>query len=265
MHIPRPSAGPAALVIASLALFVAAAQPGYAALSSLGRGSVGSEQLKDGGVRADDLAKNSVSSATIKNGAVKRQDLADGAVGQDQLGDASVTGTALAAGSVDYSKIADGTVGRNELSANAVDGSKIVDGSVSLTDLAASARPAKAGGWSRYPTTWTPVTTLASIGSLVMDGGGALTVSQPSLLVVSGQVRVRSNGTSGGTLDCSVLVNGVTFAATANVALAALTATTVPIVAGTSLPAGNYDFGVTCTGTNVSVQLVRVNVMAFAS
>jgi hypothetical protein len=265
MRIPRPSA---ALVVASLALLVAAAQPGYAALSSLGKDSVGSGQIRDGGVRSDDLAKNSVTSATIKNGAVRRVDLGAGSVGSAQLGDASVLGSALAAGSVDYSKIADGTVGRSELSVNAVDGSKIVDGSVSLPDLAASARPAKtaAGSWSRYPTTWTPVTGLASIGSLVTDGGGALTVAQPSLLVVSGQLRVRSNiNVLGGVLDCSVLVNGVTLAATANVALAGLTNTTVPIVAGTSLTAGNYDVGVSCTGSNVSLQLVRVNVMAFAS
>ena len=65
MHTPRPTAGSAALVVASLALLVAAAQPGYAALSSLGKDSVGSNEIKDGGVRGDDLAKNSVNSATI--------------------------------------------------------------------------------------------------------------------------------------------------------------------------------------------------------
>ena len=268
MHIPRPTAGSAALVVASFALFVAAAQPGYAALSGLGKDSVGSVQIKDGGVRSDDLAKNSVTSPTIKNGSVKQQDLGDDSVGSAQLADASVLGSDLAAGSVDYSKIADGTVGRSELSANSVDGSKIVDGSVSLSDLAASARPAKTatGSWSRYPTSWTPITGLTSIGSLATDGGGALTVTQPSLLVVSGQIRVRSNiSILGGTLDCTVLVNGVALAATANVGLGGLTNTTVPIVAGGSLPAGNYDVGVSCTGANVSVQLVRVNVMAFAS
>jgi hypothetical protein len=268
MHISRPTAGSAALVVASLALLVAAAQPGYAALSALGKNSVGSQEIKDGSVRDDDLAKNSVNSATIKNGAVKRQDLADDSVGSGQLASGSVLGSDLAAGSVDYSKIADGTVGRAELSANAVDSPKIVDGSVSLSDLAASARPAKiaAGGWSRYPTGWTPVTSLASVGSLAVDGGGALTVTQPSLLVVSGQIRVRSNiSVLGGVLDCTVLVNGVALAATANVGLAGLTSTTVPIVAGSTLPAGSYDVGVSCTGANVSVQLVRVNVMAFAT
>ncbi len=268
MHIPRPSAGSAALVVASLALAVAAAQPGYAALSGLGKDSVGSNQIKDGGVRDDDLAKNSVSSATIKNGAVKRQDLDNDSVGSAQLANASVLGSDLAPGSVDYSKIADGTVGRVELSANSVDGSKIVDGSVSLSELAASARPTKiaTGGWSRYPNGWTPITGLASIGSLAVDGAGPLTVTQPSLLVVSGQIRVRSNiSILGGVLDCTVLVNGVALAATANVGLAGLTNTTVPIVAGSTLTAGNYDVGVSCTGANVSVQLVRVNVMAFAT
>ncbi len=268
MPIPRPTAGSAALVVASLALLVAAAQPGYAALSGLGKDSVGSNQIKDRGIRGGDLAKNSVNSATIKNGAVKRQDLADDSVGSTQLADASVLGSDLADGSVDYSKIADGTVGRSELSASSVDGSKIVDGSVSVSDLAASARPAKTatGSWSRYSTGWTAITSLTSIGSLATDGGGALSVAQPSLLVVSGQIRVRSNITVlGGNLDCNVLLNGTTFAATANVGLGGLTSTTVPIVAGVSLPAGNYDVGVSCTGANVSVQLVRVNVMAFAS
>lgn len=269
MRLVRPSAP---LVVASIALLVAAATPGYAALSVLAKDSVGSPQIRSGGVHAPDLASKSVTSVKIKDGGVKRQDLAADSVGSAQIGTAQVLGSDLAAGSVDYSKIADGTVGRAELANSSVDGSKIVDGSVTPADLAAGVRPARAAGWSRYPTlaTWSTIGgTLTSIGSLSTDGGGALALGQPSTLVVTGQVRVRnSSGTAGAVanLDCSVYLNGAGVGPTANVGgLAVGESVTVPISGLTSAPAGSADIGVSCTGGNAQIQFVRVGVLAFPS
>lgn len=266
MHLVRPSAP---LVVATLALLVAAAQPGYAAMSALARNTVGSPQIKANGVHTDDLADKAVTSVKIKNGSIKRSDLAAGSIGSAQLANGSVGGADLAAGSVDFSKIADGTVGRSELSANSVDGSKITDGSIAPMDLAAGAKPAKAGGWTRYPSATTGASaaigaTLTSIGALSTDGGGAMTVSQASLLVVSGQVRVTlTSAAAAGTLDCIVYVNGANAGPTANVALAAGTSTTVPISGLLPVGAGTYDVAVSCLGSNATVRYVRVSAVAF--
>ena len=211
-----------------------------------------------------------MTSAKIENGGVTRPDLAVDSVGSAQLANGAVLGSDLAAGSVDYSKIADGTVGRAELANNSVDGSKVVDGSVSLADLATNAKAGKtvAGSWSRYSgsTTTAPIgTTPTSIGSLSTDGGGPLAVGQASLLVVSGQVRVLPATAAAASLNCSVYVNGANPLPTANVQLAAGTSTSVPISGLLPVAAGSYDVSVSCVGTNVLVQFVRVAALAVGS
>ncbi|HEY7266883.1 MAG TPA: hypothetical protein VH501_04250 [Solirubrobacterales bacterium] len=72
----RPSA---ALIVASLALFIALGGVGYAALG-IPKGSITARHLAKNSVGKSEIAKNAVRSPELANGAVKPADLAAGAV-----------------------------------------------------------------------------------------------------------------------------------------------------------------------------------------
>jgi hypothetical protein len=84
----RPSA---ALVVATLALFVALGGGAYA----VSKNSVGTKQLKSNSVTAKILKKNAVSSKILKKNAVKEAKIADGAVSSSKLGSESVRASKL--------------------------------------------------------------------------------------------------------------------------------------------------------------------------
>jgi hypothetical protein len=97
-------------VTATLALFLALGGSAYA-IVKLPKNSVGSKQIKAGGVKTPELAK------------------------------AAVKGTKIATGAVDGSKIAAGAVDGAKIAAGAVDGSKIAAGAVGFSALSDSLRP----------------------------------------------------------------------------------------------------------------------------
>lgn len=94
-RIPRrPSP---ALVLAAIALVVALAGSGYAAVS-LGRDTVTSSSIAPGAVRTADLANSAVTSKKIRNRAVRTVDYANGSVGSRAIRDAGVLDRDLAPG-----------------------------------------------------------------------------------------------------------------------------------------------------------------------
>jgi hypothetical protein len=93
----RPSA---ALVVATLALFVALGGGAYA----VSKNSVGTKQLKGNSVTSKILKKNAVKSSDIKNEQVKGKDLKNEAVETKKLADGAVSSSKLGGGSVTSSK-----------------------------------------------------------------------------------------------------------------------------------------------------------------
>jgi len=86
-------------VTATLALFLALGGASYAAVH-VGKGSVGTEQLRN----------EAVSAAKIRDGAITEAKIAEGAIGTSRLANGTVTESKLANGSVTNAKIADGAV-----------------------------------------------------------------------------------------------------------------------------------------------------------
>jgi hypothetical protein len=80
----------AAMIVATLALFISLSGVGFAAVK-LANNSVLSKHIKDGQVRNADLANNSVSSTKIKNGVITSDDIADGSIATADLVAGAVT------------------------------------------------------------------------------------------------------------------------------------------------------------------------------
>ncbi len=117
-RIGRPSP---AMVISSLALFVALSGSSYAAIKA---NTVGAKQIK----------ANAVATSELKDGSVGTGDVADGAItGADVANESLRSEDVSGLGAADVS---DGSIGLGDLSAESVDGSKIVDGSVATGDVA---------------------------------------------------------------------------------------------------------------------------------
>jgi hypothetical protein len=144
----RPSP---ALVVASLALFVALGGPASAAHlidgKTIKRNSVTTTQLRNHTIKVVDLSSSamrtlrttparSVGAAQLRDGAVGTKALAPGAVDATKLMAGSVGNAQLAAKSVDGTKLADGAVGSAQLAPGAVTSSKLADGSVGAAAIA---------------------------------------------------------------------------------------------------------------------------------
>ena len=157
-RLRRPSAP---MVVALLALFVALGGPARAARviegSDIKRGSIGSKQVKDRGLKQRDLSRAAVRTLTATpNGSitasklgvnsVTTRALAPGSVLSGTVGDNSLTATDLATGAAGADEVAENAVGQSEIRNNGVaaseiaddsiDGGEIIDGGLSVRDVA---------------------------------------------------------------------------------------------------------------------------------
>ena len=126
-RLRRPSAP---MIVALLALFVALGGPAEAARlingGKIKKGTVGSKQLADGGVKARDLAPGAIDRLTATP--------AD-SIGPLQLGTNAVTTDALAPNSVLTGNVADGTLTAADLGSNAVGPDEIADNAVGQAQI----------------------------------------------------------------------------------------------------------------------------------
>ena len=118
------------MIVALLALFVALGGPAEAARlingGTIKKGTVGSKQLADGGVKARDLAPGAIDRLTATP---------PDSIGPLQLGINAVTTDALAPNSVLTGNVADGTLTAADLGVNAVGPEEIADNAVGQAQI----------------------------------------------------------------------------------------------------------------------------------
>ena len=142
---------PAALVVASAALFVALGGPAEAERllngGDIKRGTVTSKQVKDRSLEAKDLsAKAKRALAATPGGSIGEAQLADGAVTSRAVANATLTADDLAANAVGTEELADNAagqaeirnngVGASEIADQSIDGGEIIDGGLRARDIA---------------------------------------------------------------------------------------------------------------------------------
>jgi hypothetical protein len=146
----------AALVAASLALFVALGGTSYAAGLLIGTkqikpNAVTSGKIKNNRVSSADLKDNGVQSADLANGGIQMTDLSDplqakvndvgggGLIDTGQLANGAVTNPKLGTNSVSSSKVAANSLSSGDLGASSVGGSEIAANGVGASEIATGA------------------------------------------------------------------------------------------------------------------------------
>lgn len=114
----------------TLALVVAIGSGGAAVAASLAKNSVGSPQIRTGGVKVSDIGAGAVNGKKVADNTLSGLDVRDGSIGADELADDSVTGGHILDGEVNGSDLATGSVGADELAENAVTGAAVDESSL---------------------------------------------------------------------------------------------------------------------------------------
>jgi hypothetical protein len=151
--VPRLRRPSAPLLVALLALFVALdgpAQASRAVQAVLGKGKVGSKQVKDHSLRTRDLARGT---------ARDLRRTPDGSVTARKLAPRAVTPGKLAPQAVDTAAIADRAVQGGDIGLGAVGAMEVADGSLTGADVADGGLDARdiARFWGRFSITVGPI------------------------------------------------------------------------------------------------------------
>ncbi len=224
----RPSA---ALVIATLALFMSMGGTSYAAIKA---GSVGNKQLASNAVSATKIRAGAVTSTKIRKGSVTSSKLGRGSVSGSKIARNAVTSQSVLDGSLGSQDIARGSLGTDHLAPRSVNESRltpdIADRLLRASTLVAPADTGSARGIST--TTFTSVrefsASAAHAGTNLVQAQASLTADAnlPSRAVVTCSI-VRQRGQIVSTL------------ASSPVSVEPGEQTVVPLVTLTSLDAGD--------------------------
>jgi hypothetical protein len=109
------------------------------ALQATAAGTIGSAELRDGGVAGVDLAGGAVGGGQLADNAVTSPKIANNSVGTDDIGPDAVQGDEIANGSVGSGDVRDGAIGAAEIATNAVGGAEIATGAVNTDEIQSSA------------------------------------------------------------------------------------------------------------------------------
>ena len=186
------------MIVALLALFVALGGPAEAARlingGKIKKGTVGSKQLADGGVKARDLAPGAIDRLTatppdsigplqLGINAVTTDALAPNSVLTGNVADGTLTAADLGINAVGPEEIADNAVGQaqirpngvaaSEIADGSIDGREVVDGGLSARDIARKVATLQLAGQRASARTsarrkWVPVAGIDLAGSFVL-------------------------------------------------------------------------------------------------
>jgi hypothetical protein len=219
----RPSA---ALVVATVALFLSLGGTSYAAVKA---GSIGNRQLATDAVSASKIRANAVGASEITAGAVRGSELAG----------RSVTGSKIALDAVTSQLILDGSIGGQDIADGSLGTQQVANGSLGTQDLAPDVV-------SRLLRPATPSVAAAPVGQVLSTSteAGASTALRGYSVPADGAGSVLLLGhaavtSAPGTVVTCVLARGATTLASTTVSVAPAGQVAVPLQITTSVAQGD--------------------------
>lgn len=213
----RPSA---ALVVATVALFLSLGGTSYAAVKA---GSIGNRQLATDAVSATKIRANAVGTSELANGSVRNEDLRS----------RSVSGSKIALDAITTQLVLDGSIGSQDLAAGSIGTREVADGSLGTQDLTTDVvgRLLRAPGLGSGGATVDQVlSTSAALASSTEMRGYSVAADQAGTVLVTGSAAVGS--ALGTDVTCGLVRAGDdTALATSTVTVPAAGRTVVPVQA----------------------------------
>lgn len=178
----RPRRPSAAVIIASLALFMSLGGTSYAAVKA---NTIGSKQLKNNSVTSAKIARNGVTASDIRAGVIDGTRIRAGSIGSQHILDGSIGAQDIAPGTVGPGQIAPGSIGPGQIADKSVGPSEIDDATIKFfrdvpTTLSDTADPT--GDISTLPAGFT---TVRSFSTPAAGTGRTGTTLVQSLVAVS--------------------------------------------------------------------------------
>ena len=219
-------------IVGYIALFVALSGT---AMALPGKGSVKSDDLAAGAVKAKAIKAAAVTNAKLADGAVSSVKIADATVVPADLGDSAVTNTKLADDAVSREKVQAGSINGGKLANGAVGSSKVNDGSLEAIDFGAGQ---------------------ISDGFVTTTNGGTFTIARGGRIYVSATF---VTDCVSGTCTYKAQVNGVDVpgASVSRASTAAGEQLTLVGVTG-ALAAGTYPATIVATGTGAALSQITI-------
>lgn len=125
----RPRRPSAAVIIASLALFMSLGGTSYAAVKA---NTIGSKQLKNNSVTSAKIARNGVTASDIRAGVIDGTRIRAGSIGSQHILDGSIGAQDITPGTVGPGQIAPGSIGPGQIADKSVGPSEIDDATIKL-------------------------------------------------------------------------------------------------------------------------------------
>lgn len=176
-------------------------------VSNIGAGVITATAIATGAIDADAIADNAIDAGAIAADAITAAKIADGAIDAATFAAGAITATVIATGAIDADAIADNAIDAGAIAADAITAAKIADNAIadqpvaSVTGAVGSVTAGVTLAASAVQAIWdaltAALTTVGSIGKLLVDNIDAAITSRLAPTVAGRTLDVSTGGEAG--------------------------------------------------------------------